>query len=550
LNLLALIFLIPLLSAAALALPYFGFDRAGMARRFSLSVSLITLLLAAIAALEPFDWSKTTLQMTGSLPWVEAAGLTFSWGVDAISMWLVLLAALLTPVAVMATKAERIDDEQSFFFWLMLLETAMLGTFMATDAILLYACFELTLVPVFFMIRAYGHHKRFEASKIYFVYLFAGSLMSLASIVYVAWWHQVGTGEWSFYIPDLYAAHETMSVTQQAWVFAGLLIGFGVKFPLWPVHTWVPLTHEATPRGGSVDVAGLVIKLGPYGLLRLAIPMAPEGAALLAPYIGIVAVVGILAAALIAWVQTDAKRLLAYSSVSHMGFCALGLFAFDDQHVGAVGATFYMINYSLAAGGMFLLIGIVHDRFDTRELRGVGGLARVMPVWGFFMVFFAMASVGLPGLNGFVGEFLSLVGAFTSQVEGYRILAIVGGVGIILAAIYLLYALGLMVFGPLKLPAGHESEHTPPRSRYDLTGGEIVMLAPIALACLFFGVLPHGMLSSLEPTVSQLTEHATQAVEVIAEQDSVTADPLAEQSPVKHEAVLQTAAYENRSEAR
>ncbi|MEM9348162.1 MAG: NADH-quinone oxidoreductase subunit M, partial [Planctomycetota bacterium] len=415
-----------------------------------------------------FDWSRPeSLQFVGEIPWVPGWDLGFNYGLDGMSIWLVMLTTFLMPIVVLGSLVEVKGDMRTFHFWLHILEAALIGTFIARDMIFFYVCFEFTLIPLFFLIGIFGHGEKLKAARVFFFYTFTASLLTMAGILYVAWFNttltvdtpgltevydsitfeitdpdfeatspetasteyaqQKYTGQWTFNIKALWAAGRMMPLEAQLLVMLAFLAGFGVKTPLFPFHTWLPLAHTEAPTAGSVDLAGLVLKLGPYGLLRLAIPMVPLAALTLAPWLGALAVIGVIYAALVCWVQTDAKKLIAYSSVSHMGFCILGLFAFDgtatEGSIGATGAFIYMLSHGLATGGMFLCIGMLYDRFHTREISRMSGLAKIMPAWAFFFCLFAFASVGLPGLNGFIGEFLTMLGTFNSrEVNGSPIL--------------------------------------------------------------------------------------------------------------------------------
>jgi NADH-quinone oxidoreductase subunit M len=277
-----------------------------------------------------------------------------------------------------------------------------------------------------------------------------------------------------------------------------------VKVPLFPVHTWLPLAHTEAPTAGSVILAGVLLKLGTYGLLRFALPMCPVAVVEYAWLIGVFAVLGVLVTALICWVQTDVKKLIAYSSVSHLGFCVLGLFALDPDDAGAVGSVMYMINHGLSTGALFLCVGMIYERFHTRDMAKMSGLGRAIPVWASFTVFFVLASVGLPGLNGFVGEFLTLLGAFRSpgNVLGVEFAAF-AGVGMIFAAIYLLYMVGKVIFGPVKVPDVHTDDGG--HELKDLSGREVLTLLPLAAGCVVLGLFPYNVLRSLEAPVGQLT---------------------------------------------
>ncbi len=451
--------------------------------------------------------------------------LNFSYGIDAISLWLVLLTTFLMPLVILGSRTAVEKRFREYYFWLLLLQSLMIGVFIARDVIFFYLCFELTLVPLYFLIGVFGSSQRLKAAGMFFLYTFTGSMLTLAGVLYVVWYASQPhvLGYWTFDIDKLAIAARDMSMAQQGWVLAALLAGFAVKVPLWPLHTWLPLAHTEAPTAGSVVLAGVLLKLGTYGLLRFALPWCPEAVVVFAPYIGIFAVIGILYTALVCWVQKDVKKLIAYSSVSHLGFCVLGLFALDgvigQTSIGGVGSVMYMVNHGLSTGAMFLCIGMIYERFHTREMAQMSGLGRVMPVWATFMVFFVLASVGLPGLNGFVGEFLTLFGAFISpeKVLGFEYAA-VAALGMIFAAIYLLYMVGKVVFGPLKVPAHHDHDDSTDHQEHghhgvrDLTGREILTLLPLAIGCLVLGLYPFPVLQSLEKPIAALTNPARAAV--------------------------------------
>lgn len=537
-NLLILaLVLVPTLGAFLISV-----SQAAHARALAGFWSLLTFGFALAAAWK-FDWHPTDptqplVQLLLPIPWVPAFGLNFGFGVDAISLWLVLLTCFLQVVVILGNVGKVTTRVREFYFWLLILQASMLGAFIATDVIFFYTCFEFTLVPLFFLIGIFGGAQRLAAARVFFLYTFTGSMLTFAGLLYVAWFNTklptnlfVGAGEWSFNIRTLYGAARQMSNTQQTWLLVALLAGFAVKLPLFPFHTWQPLTYSEAPTAGSVLLAGVLAKLGSYGMLRLAIPMAPEAVKALAPTIAALAVAGILYTALICWVQKDIKKLIAYSSISHLGFVALGLFALNP--VGAGGAVFYMVSHGLSTGALFLCVGMLIDRFQTREMSQMSGLAKVMPIWAFFMVFFALASVGLPGLNGFVGEFLTLLGAFSAEHVLGSTYAGVAGIGIILAAIYVLYMLGKVVWGPLKVPrlagdatganANPDASGKSPAVA-DLNFREIATLAPLALACLVLGLAPTPMLRSIEPAVNDLIAPAQVGV-------ATDAGPLAPHAP-------------------
>ncbi len=502
--------LVPLLGGIGLAiLPRSKGDDKAAVQALALIYTLVAFALSLALAAQ-FNWAHPEeVQFRRHAPWVPDFGLGFGFGVDSVSLWLVLLTTFLMPLVVLGSFSAVQDRYKEFYLWLLLLEAAMIGTFIATDLVFFYVCFEFTLVPLYFLIGIFGSTQRLRAARVFFLYTFTGSMLTLAGVLYVAWHNARITGQWSFWIPQLYATARSMSSHQQTLVLLALLAGFAVKVPLFPLHTWLPLAHTEAPTAGSVILAGVLLKLGTYGLLRFALPMTPHATARFAPLIATLAVVGILYAALICWVQRDIKKLIAYSSVSHLGFCVLGMFALNTVGVG--GSVLYMINHGLSTGALFLCVGMIYERFHTREMSQLSGLARTMPVWASFMVFFCLASVGLPGLNGFVGELLTLLGAFTAtDLLGPRF-AVAAGLGMIFGAIYILYMVGKVVFGPTKSSATHpQGQHHPIA---DLNWREITVLAPLAVACLALGLFPSPVLQTLEAPIESLTAPARRALQ-------------------------------------
>ncbi len=426
--------------------------------------------LAAFAVTIAFAWAfpgwndGSFAPADMSIPIMPSLGVALSLGTDGVGLMLILLTNFLMPLALIGSFTAVTEREKEYYAWFMLLQTAMVGVFLARDVILFYTAYEFTLVPMFFLIAIYGGAERRSASIKFFLYTFLGSVLMLSGLIYVAAQHAMKSGVWSFDLATLTNFCSTeMSNTQQYWVFILLMAGFAVKVPLFPVHTWLPLAHDQAPTAGSVILAGTLLKLGTYGIFRIAMPAAPVGGVELNHFIAVLCVIGIINAALICWVQHDAKKLVAYSSVSHLGFCMLGLFSLNA--IGGTGSFMYMINHGLSTGAMFLCIGMIYERYHTKDMDQLGGLFRKMPVWSFFMVFFTLASLGLPGLNGFVGEFLCLMGTFTAEpnsVGGYPGIlgpwwAIIAGLGLILAAMYLLIMLGKLVWGPLREPSSHDA---------------------------------------------------------------------------------------------
>ncbi len=506
--LLPMLVLIPLVCGLAMA--WLPPRRDELVRYTAFGVTLGVFVLSLAAAMS-FDWSDPhgKMQMIYRAPWIDSLGIGFHLGVDAISLSLVLLTTFLMPITVLGSFGDVKQRSKEFYLWLLVLQAAMTGVFLAQDLILFYICFELTLVPLYFLIGIWGSSQRLWAAKKFFIYTLSGSLFTFAGVLYVAWYHASrDDGAWTFDIAALTATALQMPSGMQAFVLAALMAGFAIKVPLFPVHTWLPLAHTEAPTSGSVLLAGVLLKLGTYGLLRFAIPMAPEAVVQYAPCIAGVATLGILYAALVCWVQDDIKKLVAYSSVSHLGFCVLGMFALNPQGVG--GSVMYMINHGISTGALFLCVGMIYRRYHTREMDRLSGLGKRLPIWSTFMVIFCLASVGLPGLNGFVGEFLTLLGAYTSDVLGVGFAA-VAALGLILAAIYILYMVGRVIFGPLREPAAYAGQVK------DLDAREIAVLTPLAIACLVLGLFPTPLLRSMEPEIANLTGAANR---IVAEQSN------------------------------
>ncbi|MFO0872591.1 MAG: NADH-quinone oxidoreductase subunit M [Phycisphaerales bacterium] len=558
----ALLILIPLVAAVAAAIA-----PSATSRWVALLGSLALFAHAVIAAMFFGAWGTDRFALTSSVAWLPQFGINLSFGADSVSMALIVLNCLLLPLCVFGSFTAITQRQREYYAWMLGLAAAVNGVFLARDLIVFYTCFEFTLVPLYFLIAIYGGPNRERASIKFFLFTFTGSLITLAGLLYVAWQYALSrsgaatAGAWTFDIATLtrFAAAE-LSAHQQAMVLLALMAGFAVKVPLFPVHTWLPLAHTEAPTAGSVLLAGVLLKLGTYGIYRFVLPMVPEAVVAYAPFIAVLSIIGILYAALICWVQDDVKRLVAYSSVSHLGFCVLGMMALNP--VGVQGSVLYMINHGLSTGALFLCIGMIYERFHTRDMDAMSGLARRMPVWAFFMVFFTLASVGLPGLNGFVSEFLCLVGTFAASPDAPTgdpgVLgpwyAAAAGVGMILAAMYLLIMLGKVVFGPLRVPGGahgedgthaadhggagrataaragagsgardatlgHGDDHAAAHSvlPVDLSVREITILVPLAVLCLALGFAPRfftdavagSIAATLKPYPSIVANHET-----------------------------------------
>jgi NADH-quinone oxidoreductase subunit M len=468
---------------------------------------------------EPLSFSPLHTLKFDLLPFAGEPGkpspaLQFYVGLDGLNVWLILLTSFLMVPAVLVSWTAIEDRGAEFYAWLLTLAMPMLGVFYAFDSILFYVFFELTLVPLYFMIGIWGGPMRRDAARKFFLFTLAGGVIALLGLIGITIAVRNRTGELTFAIPrliELVQQHlragdpTTMAYWKQAqWlVFLALTAGFAVKVPLFPVHTWLPLAHVEAPTAGSVLLAGVLLKLGTYGFLRIAIPLCPDAAlAVGAPLLCTLACIGIVYGALCAFAQQDVKKLVAYSSVSHMGFCVLGLFALNSA--GINGGLMQMVNHGLSTGGLFLLVGMLYERYHTRMIPDYGGMAARLKVLSVFMVFICLSSVGMPGLNGFVGEMLILAGAWSAQAPGVSgaWLASIVCVGIFLGGWYLFTMLKRVFFGPLHEP--HHDHNAPPVA--DLNARELCALVPIAIACIVLGLWPQPIIDSARRDVNTVVK--------------------------------------------
>ena len=486
--------------------------------RFAKVVALgASVICAGIAAalLFGFDWKDANPQFGVSLGQIGPIGFEARLAVDSISLWLVALTALLQMLAIASSWHGIRERAREYYGWMLVLLSAMFGVFMARDALLFYAFFELTLVPMFFIIGIWGGPERRYAAGKFFLFTFSGSVFTLAAIIYL------GLQAGRFDIDVIVERAKSLPAGTLMWVVLGFLVGFAVKVPLFPLHTWLPLAHTEAPTAGSVILAGVLLKLGTYGILRFVLPMGFVNADLgvLVKVVGVLCVIGVIYGSLAAWVQQDIKKLVAYSSVAHLGFCVLGLAAINLE--GVQGSILYMINHGISTGAMFLVVGMIYERYHTRDINRLSGLARKMPVLAFFWILFTLSSVGLPGLNGFPSEFLTILGAFKSKHLGF-VYGAVAAVGMVLGAVYMLHMAACVIWGPLKTPEveteDHDHEENPlPR---DLSGWEIGILVPLALAVVVIGVIPGKMLDTFREPVIQLIGNVNAA----ASQQTVVPD--------------------------
>jgi NADH-quinone oxidoreductase subunit M len=561
-----LVGLLVLPAAAAGVVALMGQQRAAAVRWVSLLTTLICLVFAGIVAASFADQRmeednkaipvafrpdfvpgagpdpKHVHETTWNMLSLGSGSVQFYIGIDGLNIWLVVLTAVLMVPSVLISWTAIQERVGAFHAWLLLLETGMLGVFLSFDIILFYVFFELTLVPLFFLIGIWGGPDRRYAARKFFIFTLAGSLLTLLgvlAVVLLCYNPQLidptssrGDKILTFSIPRLVETvnrhladsdPDTLALWQtvEIWIFLALMAGFAIKVPLVPLHTWLPLAHVEAPTAGSVLLAGVLLKIGAYGFLRLCLPLTPDASlAVGVPLIGSLAVVGIIYGALCAYAQDDIKKLVAYSSVSHLGFCMLGMFALNA--IGLSGSLMQMINHGLSTGALFLLVGMLYERYHTRKIADYGGMGARLGLMACFWVFICLTSIGLPGLNGFVGEVLVFMGMFDYQPDNVNgmVLAVIGTGGIVLGAWYLLTLLRRVFFGPVKEPE-HEG-HGPVG---DLNGRELTILVPIALLCVLIGVYPQPILDTARRDVDVVAGIAARAVQ--RSQEPVPEKPLA-----------------------
>jgi NADH-quinone oxidoreductase subunit M len=485
---------IPIIGAVLLYLiPVFSEKSDGegkLSRSFALLVTVGTFVVSLVV-LGRFDGSNTQVQLAEHISWIPQFGINYTVGVDGISILLVMLTTFLMPIIVLASSSVT-KSVRGYLFHMLALESAMLGTLVALDVFLFYVFWELMLAPMYFIIGIWGGKRRVYATLKFVLYTVVGSLLMLVAIFYVisAYGAQHG-GQLSFLLSDLVGG-TVLTLEEQIWLFAAFALAFGIKVPIFPFHTWLPDAHVEAPTGGSVVLAGVLLKMGLYGFIRFAYPLFPEGAQFFTPLLALLAVIGIVYGALVAWAQTDIKKLVAYSSVSHLGYCVLGFVAFNV--VSTTGSIYQMLNHGISTGALFLLVGVLYDRKHTRLIADYGGLASKVPVFAFLFLVFTLSSIALPLTNGFVGEFMILLGSFKAFPE----LTAVAVLGVILGAIYMLTLYMKTMFG--------EIDEEKNGDLTDVNGRELACFAPLFVLVFVMGVYPKPFLALMEPTVTAYIE--------------------------------------------
>lgn len=516
-HILTLLVAVPLLGA--LFILFTPRQNVKLLRGASVGFMLVEFVLSLALLWDPMTHSQVSYAASGFLfveqhTWVEALGISYKVGIDGISLWLVILTTALTPIALFASWQSVDTKIKEFALAFLLLEVGMLGAFVALDLFLFYVFWEVMLVPMYLIIGVWGGKDRVYAAVKFFLYTMVGSLLMLIAILYIVAQYKSVSGHYSFDIVQL--TRLSLPRTSQFILFAAFGLAFAIKVPMFPFHTWLPDAHVQAPTGGSVILAAVLLKLGCYGFLRFAMPLFPVAAFESAPTLAVLSVIGIIYGAFCAWRQQDVKKLVAYSSVSHLGFVMLGIFSGTTQ--GISGAILQMVSHGVSTGALFLLVGIIYERRHTRDLDAFGGLAKVMPIYAVLFIIVTMSSIGLPGTNGFIGEFMILSSTFSSPVMPFaRSFALFASTGVILAAIYMLHAVLKMFWGPV---SNKENENLP-----DVTRREAYVLAPLIVLVFWIGLFPNTFLKQMEPAVTRYVDAYVARHTEASDTVTLSADP-------------------------
>ncbi|HIJ86175.1 MAG TPA: NADH-quinone oxidoreductase subunit M [Desulfuromonadales bacterium] len=489
-NVLSLTTFLPILGV--LLLLFIPKDSKGVLRNVTLAVTVVTFLVSLIM-LAGFQ-TNAEFQFVENVPWIAAGPfiMRYNIGIDGISIWLVILTTFIMPIAVLSTFTAVEEKVKEYMICLLLLETGMLGAFISLDLFLFYIFWEVMLIPMYFMIGIWGGKNKIYAAVKFFIYTMVGSLLMLVALVFL-YFKGMEAGIHDFGLIQFY--NLKLDMATQIWLFLAFAFAFAIKVPMFPLHTWLPDAHTEAPTAGSVILAAVLLKMGTYGYVRFAIPLFPEAAHKFAPLIATLAVIGIIYAALVAMVQEDVKKLVAYSSVAHLGFVMLGVFAFNTE--GITGGMLQMLNHGISTGALFLIVGFIYERRHTRLITDFGGLSKQMPVFATIFMIVTFSSVGLPGTNGFVGEFLILLGAFESQLRWFTVVATSG---VILSAVYMLWVFQRVMFGELDNPKNQKL--------LDLNGREIAIMVPLVVMIFVMGLYPKPFIDKMDPAIKKLVAQA------------------------------------------
>jgi len=454
-------------------------------RVYGISVAAVEFILSLWLWFS-FDTANAGMQFVKRISIVPDFGISYYVGVDGISLFIIIMAALMTLIGIIALNVQK--DLKNLILTLLFLEVAMVGVFVSLDAVIFYLFWEFSLVPMLYIIGAWGGELRLYAAVKFFIYTFAGSLVMLIGMLYVAYTYQAITGVWSFALTDWYDL--VLPISVQKWLFWSFFLGFAIKVPMFPFHTWLPYAHGQAPTVGSVILAAVLLKMGTYGFVRFSLPLFPDASVMYITPVAILSLIMIVYTAMVAYAQKDMKQVIAYSSVSHMGVIMLGIFAMNAE--GISGSVFFMLSHGIVSGALFLLVGVIYDRRHTKLMSEFGGLASVMPNYALIFGIMLMASVGLPLTMGFVGEYLSLAGFFKIS----PIMALIGGTSIILGAVYMLSLYKQTFFGPVTQEINAKLK--------DLNGKELAALVPLVAIVIWLGVYPKPVLQPIDNSVKAL----------------------------------------------
>ena len=490
-HILTALVVLPLVGAAVVAVIPREEERLQKLVALAFTTAVFALSIVMLRGFEP----RPGMQFEVSRPWIPAYGISYHLGVDGLSVWLVILTTFLTPLSLLASWSSIHDRVRGFNVFMLLLEAGMVGVFVALDLFLFYIFWEAMLIPMYFLIGIWGHERRIYAAIKFFLYTFAGSALMLVAFIVL----YRSAGVHSFDLSLL--VRQPVSPELQMWLFAAFALAFAIKVPMFPFHTWLPDAHVEAPTAGSVILAGVLLKMGTYGFLRLALPLFPVAAARFAPAIAILAVIGIIYGGLVSLVQPNLKKLVAYSSVAHLGFVMLGVAAMTTTAV--VGAVYQMLNHGISTGALFLLVGMLYDRRHTFLIDEFGGLKAVMPWFSAVFLLICLSSIAVPGFNGFVGEFLILLGSWRAPfIPGHALVA-VASVGVILAAAYILWMVQRVLYGEVTRPAN--------AGLPDLSAREALVLAPLVVLALFMGIASPIFTRTIEPAADALVRQVRPA---------------------------------------
>jgi NADH-quinone oxidoreductase subunit M len=489
-GLLTIVTFFPLVGVALiLLLKPLGRESDNMVRRIAVGTSVVTFILSLLV-LAQYNRATPGLQLIDQANWIPQWGIQYFLAVDGISILMVLLTTFITPLAIISSLDTIQTQVKQYYIFMLLLEIGMVGVFLAQDLFLFYIFWEFTLVPMYFLIGIWGGKRRVYASIKFFLYTMAGSLLMLLAILYM------GISNGTFVLPELIATRDTFA-DRQNWLFLGFAIAFAIKVPLFPFHSWLPDAHTEAPTAGSIILAGVLLKMGTYGFMRFNLPLFPQAAVDYAPMIAVLAIIGIIYGAIVSFAQTDVKRLVAYSSVSHLGFVMLGIFSLNEA--GLQGALLQGVNHGLSTGALFFLVGVLYERRHTREMADYGGIWVAMPLFSVLSLIVVLSSMGLPGLNGFVGEFTILLGSMgASAALGANawIYTAFATTGVILAAVYLMWMFQRVFMGPLDKPEN--------QALADINGRELAIFIAFLIFIFWIGILPSGWFSLMDSTIADL----------------------------------------------